>query len=103
LSEQRDFNRVAMDSHPPVARRYRDSVVTPLGNNRPEPLFCHLKATHNSLGNFNVTIQSAFDSLHLVCVYKKAKCILEYLIVLLRLETETAGKFLGFEGLSRIS
>ncbi|MBF8294640.1 MAG: hypothetical protein HW389_1185 [Bacteroidetes bacterium] len=50
-----------------------------------------------------MTIQSALDSLHLVCVYKKAQCILEYLIVLLRPETETAGKFLGFEGLIRIT
>jgi hypothetical protein len=92
-----------MHRHPPVARRYRNSVITPLGNNRPEPLFCHLKESHNGLGNFKMTIQSAFDSLHLICVYKKGQGILEFLIVLLRLETETAGEFLGFEGLIRIS
>ena len=50
-----------------------------------------------------MTIQSALDSLHLICVYKKGQGILEFLIVLLRPETETAGKFLGFEGLIRIS
>ena len=46
-----------------------------------------------------MTIQSALDPLHLICVYQKAQGILEFLIVLLRLETETAGEFLGFEGL----
>ena len=49
-----------------------------------------------------MAVAPPFDPLHLVGIHQNAKCFLEYLIVLLRLETQTSGEFFRLEGLIRV-